>query len=458
MSDDLAFAADLAGIVGDANVLTDPALVSGYVHDWTGRFTGRADAVVRPGSTDEVAQVLRYCTDHGIAVHPQGGNTGLVGGSVPSLAASASDRRLVVLSTSRLYWIGDVDSLAGQVTAGAGTPLGEVQRAAHDAGWYYGVDIAARDSATIGGTIATNAGGIRVCAFGMTRAQVAGVEAVLADGSVISHLAGLPKDNTGYDLASLFTGSEGTLGVITAATLRLHRPPMASTLVLLGVPDLATAQELVRAAVPPGGRLLAAEMMDRLGADLVCEMTGLPWPLQRHDWPHLVLIEVEGDGITLPDDVDAVLATDATDYARLWRYREHQSEAAALMAARIGGVVHKLDVSVPLPVLAEFAAELTDTLAAVASVEQFYLFGHIADGNLHVEIAEPTARDDSATVATLDLVTRYGGSISAEHGIGQAKAHYLSMSRTPTELATMRAIKSTLDPATTLAPGVLFSD
>ena len=447
---------ELAAIVGAEHVLTDPATTASYTHDWTSRFSGDAFAVVRPGDADQVAAVMAACQRAERPMHPQGGNTSLVGGGVPA-GSAAADRAPVVISMTRLDWIGEVDTRGGLLTAGAGATLAAVQRAARDAGWMYGVDIAARESATIGGTVATNAGGIRVCAFGMTRHQIAGVEAVLADGTVISHLAGLPKDNTGYDLAGLLTGSEGTLAVITAVALRLHRPPGGSTLVLLGVDDIATAQDVIATAVPAGGRLLAAEVMDRLGVQIVCEFAGLPWPLRGRDWSQLLLLEVEGDEVVLPSDVDAVVASDATDYARLWRYREHQSEAAAIMAARIGGVVHKLDVSVPLPRLAAFVGAMRPVLAGLPSVQEFYLFGHIADGNLHLEIAEPDAIDDSATAAVLGLVAEFGGSISAEHGIGQAKVRYLGLTRSEAELAAMRSIKTALDPAGLLAPGVIFS-
>jgi FAD/FMN-containing dehydrogenase len=483
----------LADIVGEEHVLTDEAVTSAFTTDWTGRFSGSAYAVVRPADTAQVSAVLAACLDVGRPVHPQGGNTGLVGGSVPveftgGAAASSIARRPpstdartdegadsttgagvhhrpVVLSMTRLSWIGDVSG--AQLQVGAGATLAGVQQAAAACGLYYGIDIAARASATIGGTIATNAGGVRVCAFGMTRAQVVGIEAVLAEGTVVSHLAGLPKDNTGYDLVGLFTGSEGTLGVITAATLRLHPAPGRSTLALVGVHDVAQAQALVSSCVPAGSRLLAAEVMDQVGTDIVCQFAGLPWPLASR-WPKLLLLEVESDKIELPDslpadelwaetELDAIVATDAADYARIWRYREHQSEAAQVMAARIDGFVHKLDVSVPLPALPAFAADLVPLLDAIDSVDEYYTFGHIADGNLHIEIAEPTASDDAATLAVLDLVARNGGSISAEHGIGQAKSAYLQMTRSPQEIALMRSIKSALDPAGQMAPGVLFA-
>lgn len=453
----------LSSIVGAEHVLTDPGVTAAFVTDWTDRFHGDAYAVVRPANTSEVSAVMAACSAAYRPVHPQGGNTGLVGGSVPPPAnTESSDQSPVVLSMTRIRWVGDVDSHTGQLSAGAGTSLAEVQAAATANGWHYGVDIAARDSATIGGTVATNAGGIRVCAFGMTRQQVVGIEAVLADGTVLSHMGGLPKDNTGYDLTGLLTGSEGTLAVITAVRLRLHRPPGRSTLAMIGVSDIATAQTLVQGAVPANGRLLAAEVMDNLGVQIVCEFADLSWPLARRDWPHLLLLEVEGHDIDLGIDLntdaeaDAIIATDAADYARMWRYREHQSEAAALMAERIGGVVHKLDVSVPLPLLPEFVARLRPILDAIPSVEQYYLFGHIADGNLHLEIAEPTATDDTATAAALQLVAELGGSISAEHGIGRAKAPYLLLSRSAEEIAAMRGIKSALDPHSLMAPGVIF--
>jgi FAD/FMN-containing dehydrogenase len=210
-------AAAFEEIVGREHVLTDPEIVASFVVDWTGRFRGRTDAVVRPGSVSEVAAIVAVCRDRRIALTLQGGNTGLVGGAVPLSGE-------IVLSLTRLSSLGELDAVAGQVTVGCGVTVGALQRAAAAAGWAYGVDLASRDSATVGGTIATNAGGLRVLRYGDTRAQLLGVEAVLGDGSVISHLGGLWKDNTGYDLAGLLCGSEGTLGVVTAARLALFPP------------------------------------------------------------------------------------------------------------------------------------------------------------------------------------------------------------------------------------------
>lgn len=444
-------ARSLTEIVGAEHVLTDPALMEQYVVDWSGRWRGSAAMVVRPGSTDEVALVLRACSAAGVPVVPQGGNTGLVGGSVP---AAAPDVLPVVLSTRRLDALGDVDPLSGQVTVGAGVTLGDVQRHAAAAGWHYGVDLAARDSATIGGTVATNAGGIHVVAYGMTRLQVVGIEAVLADGTVLSHLAGMLKDNTGYDLGSLFCGSEGTLGVITAVRLRLHRPAGRTSVALIGATTYDEAIALMSTAAP-AARLIAAEVIDEQGMELAAALTGGGWPLE-HRHPLVVLLEVadggDASGFTgLADDADVVVGLDASEQARLWRYRESQGEAFTAL-----GITHKLDVSVPLPSLAACADELRGIVGAYPTVQEFGVFGHLADGNIHVEMHGPEAEDEAIDLAILECVARYGGSVSAEHGVGRAKAHQLHLCRSAEEIAAMRAIKAAWDPAGAMNPGVLF--
>jgi FAD/FMN-containing dehydrogenase len=406
----------------------------------------------------------------GVPVHPQGGNTGLVGGSVPAPArlgdtppqdaGGASDvggltPAPVVLSTRRLARLDEVDEAMGQVTCGAGVTLGDLRRHVEAAGWEYGVDLAARDSATVGGTIATNAGGIRVVAYGMTRAQVVGIEAVLPDGSVVSHLAGLAKDNTGYDLSGLLVGSEGTLGVVTAARLTLHRPAPPSSVVLVGVDSFEHARALVRTALRPGARLLAAEVMDEASLDAAVAYSGQPWPLERR-WPWALLLETTdvGDepGVDLPDDADAVAALDAAERARLWRYRECQGEAYSAL-----GVAHHLDVSLPAAQLGPAAATIRARLDAHPRVTYAGIFGHLADGNLHVGIVGPDPDDESADLLVLTAVADHGGSISAEHGVGRAKAPHLSLCRTASEIAAMRALKSAWDPAGLFAPGVIFA-
>lgn len=459
-------------IVGDSQVLDTPELMEPYCIDWSRRFSGPALAVARPGSVDEVSAVMRACAAAGVPVLPQGGNTGLVGGSVPAprkfnaenaqvrgagaqVRGDSGDVALpVIVSMRRLSWIDDVDALSGQVSAGAGATLGDVQRAARAAGWEYGVDLAARDTATIGGTVATNAGGIRVLAYGMTRAQVCGIEAVLPDGSVISHMSGLAKDNTGFDLAQLLCGSEGSLAIITAVRVRLHRPAGRTSIALIGCSNYDDALTITQSAVC--ARLVAAEVIDATGMRLVQAVGDLPYPLAG-EWPLFALLEVAdgggGDGFVAEvlEDRDVVVGLDTREIERLWEYRERQAEAFGTL-----GVIHKLDVSVPLPVLPACADELHVLLSSSSSVSDFGIFGHVADGNLHVEFAGPHEDDPSVDDAVLECVARYGGSISAEHGIGRLKAGHLDLSRSATEIAAMRAIKNAWDPQGLMNPGVLF--
>ena len=460
----------LRSVVGAAHVLTEPSVMEPYCVDWTRRFSGDALCVVRPGSADEVSAVVASCASAGVPVLPQGGNTGLVGGSVPASrkftaenaqvrGVGEGDRLPVIVSLRRLSWMEPVDELSGQVSVGAGATLGDVQRAARSAGWEYGVDLAARDSATIGGTVATNAGGIRVLAYGMTRMQVAGIEAVLPDGSVISHMAGLAKDNTGLDLAQLLCGSEGTLAIITAVRLRLHRPVGRTSVALVGCSDYDDALAVL--ATGAVSRLVAAEVIDDIGMRLVEQVAGLPYPLsQRHALVALLEVaESEGGSsgehgfvAEVLEGRDVVVGLDAAEIERLWQYRERQSEAFSSL-----GVIHKLDVSVPLEKLAACARELREVVNEFNSVNEFGVFGHLADGNIHVEIAGPDEDDISVDIAVLECVARYGGSISAEHGIGRGKADLLGLSRSDAEIAAMRAVKSAWDPRGLMNPGVLFA-
>ena len=434
----------LRDIVGPEHVLTDADVVDGYTIDWTGRFRGHTSAVVRPGSVDELAAVVRWCAATGVALVPQGGNTGLVGGSVP-LAGE------LVVSLRRLDAITDVDPVAGQLTAGAGATLAAVHAAAGSAGWSYAVDLSARDSATIGGTVATNAGGLHVLRYGDTRAQVIGVEAVLGDGSVVSHLGGLLKDNTGYHLASLLCGSEGTLGIVTAARLRLVPRLTERVVALLGVASMDAAIQLagrLRLALPD---LEALEFFSQACFDLL----GLPVP---HDARHDTYVLVECAGADDPtaalaaavDDLPAAVAgpSEPARRAELWRYREGITEAINRL-----GPPHKLDVTLPARAMAPFCAHVADVLPSDAQV---WLFGHLGDGNVHVNVTGVAPADDDVDEAILQSVAAHGGSISAEHGIGTAKKAWLHLNRSASEVAAMRAIKSALDPAGILNPNVLL--
>ncbi len=442
----------LREIVGPPHVLRDPDVVASYTRDWTGRFCGRAAAVVRPATTAEVAAVVAWCREEGVAVCVQGGNTGLVGGGVPLVAE-------LVLSLRRLDALGEA-TVDGQLLAGAGVTVGALEPAARRAGWRYGVDLASRDSATVGGTVATNAGGLRVLRYGDTRAQLLGVEAVLGTGQVISHLSGLTKDNTGYDLAGLLCGSEGTLGVVTAARLRLHPRADERVVALLAFADVGAAvaaASALRRALPS---LAAAELFVRRGLELVCAAEDLAPPFAA---PHPAYLVVEAADRVDPSEAlaevigsldglaDAAVALEPARAAALWRYREGHTEAINRL-----GAPHKLDVTLPADTLAEFIGVVEGAVRAIEPEAAVWLFGHAADGNLHVNVTGLAPDDERVDDAVLRLCAAAGGSISAEHGIGRAKRPWLHLNRSPAELATFAGIKRTLDPDGILNPGVLL--
>jgi FAD/FMN-containing dehydrogenase len=434
----------LASVVGVSHLLTDASLRAGAEVDWTGRWRGTARAVVRPGTAAEVAAVLAICSGDGVPVVPQGGNTGLVGGAVPAGVDGA-----VVLSTRRLDGLAPV-AADGTAVVGAGATLAAVQAHAAAAGWQLGMDWAARDSATVGGAIATNAGGLRVLRWGSARAQLVGAEVALAGGELLSRVDGPLKDSSGYDLSGLLCGSEGTLGVLTRLRLRLVPPlPATRAVALVGVDGIAAAGAVlagVRRTVPD---LAAAEIIGRSGMDLL----HLPEPLPGR-WAAYVLVEVVGTADELAEALagadgvgDAVLAAEAPD--RLWRYREEVSPAVTA-----AGVPIKLDVSLPAARL----ADVWDALPELVGVGRTVLYGHLAESNLHVNLLDvPDAEEEAVSDRVLRYVAAAGGSISAEHGIGRAKAPWLHLTRSPAELAVMRAIKKALDPTGILNPGVLLT-
>ncbi|WP_258903820.1 FAD-binding oxidoreductase [Actinokineospora sp. UTMC 2448] len=442
--------ARLRAELGTGHVLTDPDLRAGYETDWTGRFTGRALAVARPGDRDEVAAVLRACAEAGVAVVPQGGNTGLVGGGVPRGGE-------VVLSTTRLTGLGEVDRVSGQVTAGAGVPLARLGAHARAAGLDFGVDIAARDSATVGGMVATNAGGLRVVRWGPMRDQVVGAEAVLADGRVVGSLVGLEKDSTGYDLTGALVGSEGTLAVVTAVRLRLVPAVAHRATAVLGL--ASTADAVAAIGVLRGPLLSAVEVFYDDGVRLVRAHRGLTGPF-RADCPVYLLVEFAGDHDPtedlaaavsgLPAVVDTALATDEAGRRGLWAYREGHTEAISAH-----GVPVKLDVAVSPARAAEFETAVRAAVSAAAPSARLVLFGHLAEGNFHVNVLD-AADGHAVSDAVLTTVARFGGSISAEHGVGVAKAPWLHLTRTPAERDLYAAIKAAWDPAGVLNPGVLI--
>lgn len=385
---------------------------------------------------------------------PQGGNTGLSGGSVPEES--------VVVDLRRLDDLGAVDRDGAHVTAGAGATLEALRVHAEAANLFFPVDHAARMSATIGGTIATNAGGSLAWRHGTARAHVLGMEAVLADGRIIQRLGGLRKDNTGYDLAGLLVGSEGTLGIVTKAVLNLLPAPPHRATALVGVDSLRHALDLfdrLRADCPS---LHAIEIFFASGLELVCAHSGLSRPLPGSPDVYL-LIECAGRRDPLEELSAALADSSATSVSvvaqspaqreALWAYRERHNETVAAL-----GPPHKMDVALPLGQLEPFLNALDDVVQEAARGTRTYVFGHLGDGNMHVNVVGPEPTDERVDDAVLRLAVAHGGTISAEHGIGRAKRKWLSLVRSTEELDAMRAIKRALDPQNVLNPGVLLPD
>ncbi len=436
-------------IVGGNNVLAED--LASYGTDWTGRFIGSPSLVVRPGSTSEVSQVMQLCSKHNVAVVPQGGNTGLVGGTL-------ADDGQIILSTSRINWIGSVDAVSQQISVGAGVTVEQVQEAAKQFGLRYAVDFGARGSATIGGTIATNAGGINVLRYGSTRQQLVGVEAVLPNGDVFEHMTGLLKDNTGYDLASLLCGSEGTLGIVTAARLRLVPRRTRRVTVLLGCNSTEEVVEIVQGMRQQFDSLDAAELFYADGANLVAEAFNMAIPFAA---PVYLLVEFSAD-LDLTSDIErhlaqsnfaglSAVAQDDLGRARLWRLREEHTAAISTH-----GVPHKFDVTVAVSDLPNFIVKTRQRIFETNADWSVFIFGHAADGNMHVNVMGPTANDELVDEVVLQVVADFNGSISAEHGIGSAKKKWLSLSRSQTEIDMMKAIKGAIDPQGLMNPNTLF--
>jgi FAD/FMN-containing dehydrogenase len=437
------------GIAGIPVSCNDQALAAAGT-DWTRGFSGPVLALAAPQDIEQVCRTLAIAAKLQVPVQIQGGNTGLVGGSVP-----APDQPALVLSTRALNQLGAVAPRSRRIRVGAGATCADVAAAARRSGLRFGVDLAARDTATIGGMVATNAGGINVCAYGMMRAQVRGLTAVLADGSVLDTVGRPEKDNTGYDLSGLLVGSEGTLGVVVAAELGLHPSPRAATVAAIGVPDLAGAVELAHRVVAAGGLLLAAEAVDAAGVERAASLFDLRIPGATAPW--WLFLEVadggDGSGLATLGELDFAVGMTGPDRAALWALRERQT----LAYAAIGQPLAKFDVAVQPERLDELAAGLAARLPGLAGVSGYGLFGHVLDGNLHVQVWGPDPATPGTNQAVLGLVGELAGSISAEHGIGRAKAPYLHLSRPKSEISAMKAIRAALDPHRLLNPGVLLA-
>ena len=449
----------LSSIVGDEHVLADADQRAGYETDWTGRYSGTCAAVVRPADTGGVQQVVKFCNDNAVTVVTQAGNTGLVGGSVPRPGAGG---RTIVLSTSRLDTICDLDESAMQITAGAGATIADWQQAARTGGFDTPLDFAARDSATVGGAIATNAGGSRVVRFGTMRQQVVGIEAILANGSVVGSLSGLAKETVGVHWPSLLAGSEGTLAVITAARLRLVPSFEQVTTMLVALDSLGAAVALLTAVRRQVASLDSIEVIFPEAIDLVAAHLDTSTPVDVGAGGVALLVEC-ADRVDPTPDLHAALAgidgVAATAVAvggprrhQLLAFRDRITESIAAAAAVSGTPTYKLDVAVPVTSIGRLLDVARE--AAARQGARLVPFGHLAEGNVHLNFLDTATPDDIAEVV-LAAVADFGGTISAEHGVGVAKTHWLHLVRSPADLAAQRSIRQALDPNGILNPGVL---
>jgi FAD/FMN-containing dehydrogenase len=459
--------AALKSAAGDGGWTEDPAEIAPWLTEWRNRWQGHTPLMLTPRSTAETARIVRVCVEHHVAITPQGGDTGLVGGQIPYGE--------VLLSTRKMRTIRDVTPLDDAMTVEAGVTLLEAQQAASAAGRLFPLSLAAEGTATIGGVVSTNAGGTAVIRYGVMRDLVLGLEAILPNGEVFHGLKRLRKDNTGYDLKQLLIGAEGTLGVVTAATLKLFPVMRSRATAIVGLDSAAAAVELLaQAKGETGGGVEAFELMKRIGVEFV--LTHIPGVRESLDStpPWYALVElVSGEPGAAEAGMERLLAaafetgliTDAAiaqndaQRAAFWKVREEQSAA---QKPEGGGWKH--DVSVPVSRIAEFLDEAT------AAVERFHpgarvsAFGHVGDGNMHYDVLCPLGGDRPAFLARWaegsqivhDIVARYDGSISAEHGLGRLKTNEARRYKSPVEIATMQAVRAAIDPHRIMNPGVLF--
>ncbi len=457
----------LKSALGPAGWSQDPFVIAPSLKEWRDRWTGHTPLLLTPSSTEDVARVVATCAEHRIAITTQGGNTGLVGGQIPFGE--------VLLSTRRLRAVRDVTPLDDAMTVEAGVTLLEAQQAATAAGRFFPLSLAAEGTATIGGVVSTNAGGTAVLRYGMMRDLVLGLEAVMPNGEIFHGLKRLRKDNTGYDLKQLLIGAEGTLGIVTAATLKLF-PVMrsrATAVVGLASPH-AAVQLLATARAETGGGVEAFELMKRIGVDFALQhIPGVREPLDSVQ-PWYVLIELAsgepgaaeaGLERLLAGAFEAGLITDAaiaqneTQARAFWKLREEQSAAQ-----RPEGGGWKHDVSVPVSRIADFLEEATAAVERFEPGARVSAFGHVGDGNMHYDVMRPAGADLSAFLGRWeqgsrivhDIVARYEGSISAEHGLGRLKTEEARRYKSALEIATMQAIRAAIDPQRIMNPAVLF--
>jgi D-lactate dehydrogenase (cytochrome) len=459
--------ARLAELIGEPHVLVDPADTTPHATDWRKRWFGKALAVAKPATTEEVAAVVRLCAETRTPIVPQGGNTGLCGGATPDASGGQ-----LVLSLSRLNRVRAIDVVNNTLTAEAGCVLSTLQGAADGADRLFPLSLAAEGSCTIGSNLSTNAGGVQVLRYGNTRDLTLGLEVVLPSGEVWDGLRGLRKDNTGYDLKQLFIGAEGTLGVVTAAVLKLYPKPRAQATAFVALASVPDALKLLTHMQSRGGdRLTAFELMSDFCLQLARKhYPQLPAPLAAVA-PQYVLLELsdtQGEGVgalaesALADAIeagfvrDATLATSGTQARQLWALRENMSDAQALEGPNV-----KHDISIPISRTAEFIDACDARLARALPGIRLVTFGHVGDGNLHYNAAHPEGTDPTAFLARAsdinrivhDTVAEFGGSISAEHGLGQYKRGEILRYKSAVEMDLMRSLKRAVDPLGIMNPG-----
>ncbi len=457
--------ADLAALVGPKGVIADP---SPLLKEWRGRWPGSTPLALAPGTVEEIAQILRYCAAHRIAVTPQGGNTGLVGGQMPQGGE-------ILIAMRRLNRVRDVSPLDNSMILEAGVTLAAAQEAAAAADRLFPLSIGSEGSCQIGGVISTNAGGVNVLRYGNTRDLVLGLEVVLASGEVWNGLKRLRKDNTGYDLKQLFIGGEGTLGIVTAASLKLLPRPRERLAVFAGLPSPEAALRFLnRAQDESGGAVTSFELMGRFGLELVFKhIPGARDPLaDRHPWALLCEFSSGQEGslgaaveaifaraVESGDVSDATIASNEAQAAQFWRIRHSMSEAM-----KPEGGQAKYDVSVPVACVPAFLDAASAAVAIAAPQARVVAFGHMGDGNIHYDVLQPeggdqaafAARADAIERAVYDCIDRFEGSISAEHGVGLARRDDIARRKQPAEMAMMRAVKAALDPQGIMNPGKML--
>jgi FAD/FMN-containing dehydrogenase len=464
--------AGLQDILGDRHCLTEPETKAPFLTDWRSIYHGAARAVALPESIEQVQAILRLARQHKAPIVPQGGNTGLSGGATPDAQGNA-----ILLSLKRLNRIRKVDTANNSLVAEAGCILADLQQAASEADRLFPLSLSAEGTCQIGGNLATNAGGINVLRFGNARDLCLGLEAVLPDGSLFSNLSALRKDNTGYDLKHLLIGSEGTLGVITAAALKLFPKPIARATAILALPRIGTALALLsRCRAGLADQLVSFELLPRFGIELGRKhVPGLTWPLGvLPEWSILVEASTSSPAFDLAaafestlaaaleanEIVDAIVATSDTQSRAMWRLREGIVEGQWREGANI-----KHDVSVPVAQVPRFLESAGAALRAAWPAVRILAFGHLGDGNIHFNLVQPAeeskerflVRTPAMNAIVHDQVQHYGGSISAEHGIGQLRRDELQQRKSPLELDLMRRIKSVFDPDDLMNPGKLLT-